>query len=78
MEEVLPVNEGNGTFDGRFGGHEACLKTNNPAEALRRVSRVGSLIIIGRFHQKIKGKLRGWARVVRLASWRESPLDAVQ
>jgi hypothetical protein len=38
------------------------LKRNNPTEALRRVSRVRSILIIGRFYLEIKLKLRGRAR----------------
>jgi hypothetical protein len=58
MEKVLAVNEGDGAFDGRFGGHAGFPKRNNPTEALRRVSRVRSILIIGRFCPEIKRNFR--------------------
>jgi hypothetical protein len=57
VEEVLPVNEGDGAFDGRFGGHERSQKRNNPTEALRRVSRVRSSTIVGSFRWEIKRRM---------------------
>jgi hypothetical protein len=36
-------------------GHER--SNNNPTEALRRVNRVRSLVILGRFHPAIKGNI---------------------
>jgi hypothetical protein len=40
-KEVLPVDEGDGALDGRFGRHQNRPKINNPAGAFQQVQRGG-------------------------------------